>query len=143
MKYVFKVNGVPQVSLNALYKGIHWSERKKYKDEWREAFCGWHFWKNERGQLDARTPVRFTTPVHIVYVFKQKYPMDSSNLAFMVKLIEDSLATDKVIEEDSIKCVLSTWMIPVRSDENSVTVTMYTEDEPTPRYSELLEGPTD
>lgn len=116
MQYVVRVNDIPQVSLNQIYKGIHWDARRRYKDEWRAAFTGWHTQK-------------FTTPVHITYVFEQKYVMDSSNLAFMVKLIEDSLVEDQVIQNDDPNFVLSTHMIPVKSKRNSVTV-FITDEEP-------------
>lgn len=120
------------VSLNVIYKGIHWKDRKTYKDNWRQAFRDWE------------EHVYFENPVHISYVFLMKYPMDSSNLAFMVKLIEDALTFDKdepylryCIKDDSPKYVLSTTMIPVKSKENSVIV--HITDEERPSYAELLE----
>lgn len=116
MQYVIRVNDIPQVSLNQIYKGIHWNERKRYKDQWREAFTGWH-------------DEKFTTPVHITYVFEQKYVMDSSNLAFMVKLIEDALVQDQVIQDDSPAHVLSSHMIPLKAKRNAVTV-FITDEEP-------------
>ena len=138
MRYIFKVSGVPPVSLNKIYAGIHWSDRKKYKDDWREAMCGWHFHKDQKGNLNASNPVRFTEPVHIAYLFRQKKPMDSSNLAFMVKLIEDSLSIDQVIQDDTPKYVLSTWMVPIFAHDNSVTVVISTQDETPLTYAELL-----
>lgn len=138
MKYKFRVNGIPQVSLNKVYKGIHWSERKGIKDEWRGAFCGWHFHEKKDGTLDATRPIAFEFPVHIGYIFEQKYPMDSSNLGFMVKLIEDSLVTDQVIQGDELKFVLSTRMIPIKGKNDAVTVFL-TDENDLPAYDELLE----
>lgn len=136
MQYQFRVTDIPMVSFNKVYQGIHWSQRKGYKDVWREAFRGWHFLEKSPGVLDSQKPVRFEGPVYISYLFEQKYPMDSSNLAFMVKLIEDSLVEDQVIVGDDFKWVLSTTMIPVKAKVDAVTV--FITDEKYPTYSELL-----
>lgn len=71
------------------------------------------------------------------YVFALKKPMDSTNLAFMAKLIEDSLVEDGVLLDDSSKFVLATQLIPIQDNkENWVFVHINDEDSLT--YSGLL-----
>ena len=63
--------------------------------------------------------------------------MDSTNLAFMAKLIEDSLVEDGVLLDDSSKFVLATQLIPIQDNkENWVFVHINDEDSLT--YSGLL-----
>ena len=138
MKYIFSVSGIVPISLNKIYAGVHWDQRSKWKNEWRAAFTGWHFWQRPDGTYNAERPVRFESPVEITYLFRMKKPMDSTNLAFMCKLIEDSLSQDQVIEDDTPKYVRSSKFIPVQGKENSVTVIVQTLDEPPMTYEEIL-----
>ena len=72
------------------------------------------------------------------YVFFLKKPMDSTNLAFMAKLIEDSLVEDGVLVNDSSAFVLATQLIPIRDNkENHVFV--HINDEDSVSYSRLIE----
>lgn len=123
-EYSFIVGDIRPVSLNEIYKGIHWSKRKEYKEEWRAAFMGIH------------NGAKFDKPVWVYYAFGMKNPMDSSNLAFMEKLIEDSLVKDGVMADDTPKFVRCTIGLPLRASENSVLVHLRTKGNLTPEAFE-------
>lgn len=127
MIYAFKSRNIVPVSLNQLYKGIHWADRVKYKDQWRAEFSYGHDKK-----------YHFEKPVHVAYVFGMKKPMDCSNLAFMIKLIEDSLTQAKVIQDDTPKYVHAITSISFYHPENLVLVYI-TDEGALPTYTELIE----
>lgn len=122
--YSFIVSDLKPVSLNEIYKGIHWSKRKEYRDLWHTAFRHIHKGKS------------FTEPVWIYYAFGMKNPMDSTNLAFMEKLIEDALVQDGVIMKDDPRFVRFTGAIPIQASENCVLVHIRTRGNLTPEAFE-------
>jgi len=95
-----------KVSLNKIYGGVHWSTRKRHKDEFAEAV-----WACQP------KPYTGTFPVQITYYFQFKgRRLDSTNVAYMAKLLEDALIAEGVIPDDAPKFVASTTLIPCSGD---------------------------
>lgn len=84
------------MSTNQIYAGIHWSRRKKIKDDvisFAAAFC------RPVQKVDAY-------PVEITYRFSfASRPLDTLNCAAMAKMFEDALRALGVLEDDSPKYV--------------------------------------
>jgi hypothetical protein len=82
---------LPKVSLNEFYAGVHWSKRKKIKDDFALL-------------IRSQTKVKIDFPCDVEYTFSfKRNPLDCSNACGgMVKLIEDCLFLD-----DSPKSVRS------------------------------------
>ncbi len=88
------VKDLPKISTNTIYAGVHWTARKKHKEAflWLTA----HFKRLEK--ITGKVDIDF-------HFFFAKNPLDSSNVSYAVKLLEDSLVTYGVIEGDSPKFV--------------------------------------
>ena len=74
----YELRGLPKVSINKFYGGIHWTKRKKIKDVFRLLL-------KKHKKIDFRCKCDYT------FYFKSR-PLDASNT--MVKLIEDALFTN-------------------------------------------------
>lgn len=87
---------VPEkVSLNAIYRGIHFRQRHKHKEHWRWALL----------TLQPQ-PYQGEYPVACHYHFRlvgNRY--DVSNHAYMMKMAEDALVTQGVIPDDTQRYV--------------------------------------
>lgn len=86
-----------KISLNKIYAGVHWTVRSRHKDAFR-------------GAVMASKPKKYTGlfPVIIYYHFRlQGKLLDSTNLSYMAKLVEDGLVHNGVIPDDSQKYVKS------------------------------------
>jgi len=82
---------LPKVSLNKWYAGMHWTKRKKLKDNYTILV---------RSQFSQQLPPKsYNTEYH--FTFKSR-PLDASNCVAMVKMVEDI-----IFESDSYKVVKS------------------------------------
>lgn len=104
---------INKLSLNKIYGGIHFRTRSKHKTEYRELL-----WSMQP------QPYQGKYPVHITYDFQfQGRRFDSSNCAYLVKLIEDALVNENVIPDDSPKYVHSTTMT-TNAGNNEVVISI-------------------
>ena len=83
---------LPKISLNKWYAGMHWTKRKKIKD---------NYTKIVSSQFSAVLSRDHTYKVEYNLTFKSR-PLDASNCIAMVKMIEDI-----IFETDSYKVVTS------------------------------------
>lgn len=79
--------------MNKIYSGVHWAKRKKQKDKLKLIV---------RASLGNDKP-RFTKPVCLAMRFNSN--LDVSNHAYLFKMIEDALVSNKVLINDSPKYV--------------------------------------
>src|SRR5210317_513625 len=82
---------LPKVSLNKWYAGMHWTKRKKLKDNYTVLV---------RSQFSQQLPPN-TYNTEYNFTFKSR-PLDASNCVAMVKMVEDI-----IFESDSYKVVKS------------------------------------
>lgn len=79
-------------STNKIYAGIHWSDRNKHKDQYRA--------------IPFKKVNIQDFPVDVHYHFMSDCrTMDSSNLTYCAKLIEDCLVKSGVLPDDNQKHV--------------------------------------
>lgn len=86
---------LPKVSLNKLYEGTHWSYRKKIKDTYHLLI---------RTKIKKQYPKTNKYRCSYKFTFKNN-PLDATNCAAMIKMIEDVLFEDdkyNLIEIDGI-----------------------------------------
>ena len=83
---------LPKISLNKWYAGMHWTKRKKMKDNYTQIVNS-QFYKVLSKDKTYQVEYHFT--------FKSR-PLDASNCVAMVKMIEDI-----IFETDSYKVVTS------------------------------------
>jgi hypothetical protein len=101
---------LPKISLNKWYSGSHWSERKRIKDNYKLIIISqlkppfWPF-KANKSYL-----------VHYSFFFKGS-PLDATNCAAMVKLIEDVL-----FEDDNYKIIPGIGINTNKSKDNYVEI---------------------
>lgn len=82
---------LPKVSLNKWYAGMHWTKRKKLKDNYTILV---------RSQFSQQLPpTSYNTEYHFTFKYR---PLDASNCVAMVKMVEDI-----IFESDSYKVVKS------------------------------------
>lgn len=66
-------------------------------------------------------------PLHLTYVFEwKKHPLDSTNVSYMVKMLEDAFVDNQMMTEDDIKYVRRTTMESILNpsiDKDTVTIT--------------------
>ena len=75
---------LPKISTNDIYAGIHWTKRKKIKDDCKFLI------KNQFKHV-----LKKDKHYHVDYVFCwKKNPLDALNVAFMAKIIEDVIFED-------------------------------------------------
>lgn len=106
----FKIPIPEKISANKVYSGVHWTKRKQWADLYHSTFIG------------TKEKVK-DYPVEIEYKFTFKSrPLDTSNCFFLVKLLEDSLVKNKVIEDDSPKFVACTIVYSDKGEEDEVSI---------------------
>lgn len=103
-----------KVSLNKIYSGVHWSKRNTLASEFHLAVL-----------VSQPKPYKGPFPCHIEYHFRLKgKKLDSSNLGYMAKLIEDGLVHSKVLPDDSPDYVAATTLITDKgTDTVDITIT--------------------
>lgn len=108
---------IPQkVSLNAVYSGIHWAKRKNLADTYHMAV--------KVALIQAKLPQIKEFPVDVTYEFTfKKNALDSSNCAFMAKMVEDSLVTNGFFPDDTPKYIRSVKYISKKGDCDEIKVT--------------------
>lgn len=102
-----------KLSLNKIYGGIHYHTRRKHRDEYLIA-------------VQACRPKRYTGtfPAQITYIFQYRgRRLDSSNAAYMAKLLEDGLVHCGVIPDDAPKYIKRT-ILETDTGENEVIITI-------------------
>ena len=100
-----------KISTNSIYSGTHWTKRSQQKQLYRHSLC---YIKPEKV---------FSYPVTIDYLFTFKSrPLDTTNCAYMAKLIEDSLVHNKVLDDDSPKYVKTSRITSQKGEVDSVIV---------------------
>lgn len=101
-----------KLSLNLIYAGLHWSKRKEHVDLF--------YYSMQK----ARNKIKVTEyPVIITYRFLfKKNPLDSSNCAYLVKLLEDSMVHHKILEDDDMRYVAETRMRPEMGEKDEVII---------------------
>jgi len=105
-----------KLSLNVIYAGVHYRVRKQHKDLYRELV-----WALVREKYTGEYPVIIT------YHFKFKgRKLDSSNCAYLVKLMEDGLVHADVIPDDNRKYVAGSFSFVDEGkwDEDQVDITI-------------------
>ena len=104
---IIKLTGLPKISTNKIYAGMHWTKRKKHKDE-----CLWIVKSQFKGQLtkDKQYNVEYT------FGFKTK-PLDASNCSYMAKIVEDI-----IFEDDKYNIILSVKYSSVKSTKDNLTI---------------------
>lgn len=103
------LRNLPKVSLNDLYAGIHWTKRKKIKDNYhwiiRSQFKGL-FHKDKQ--------------YNVCYEFYfKKNPLDASNCLFSSKMIEDV-----IFEDDKYDIILSVTVKSRKGQTDHVKITI-------------------
>lgn len=93
---------------------MHWSKRKKIADEWHMALLP------HKKKLE---PEKVPTGVTYDFFLKGKL-LDVSNCAGMVKLLEDSMVVNGILEDDSPEYVREIT-VSVREGDNEVDITFY------------------
>ena len=103
------------VSLNVLYSQVHWSKRKKQRDEWHD-----FFYKN---LLSYKKPKKKTYKI----LMKYNSRLDVSNTIIMIKYLEDVIVKKlKWYKDDSIKYCKGISIVPdERMKKKSYMVKIY------------------
>lgn len=97
-------------SLNSIYSGMHWKKRADLKDAYLSLL---------RNKLSVLEPVTRKVDLNFTFYFKTT-PLDSSNCAFMVKMIEDCLVHYGVLKNDTIEYVgkVSMQSVKIKGDND-------------------------
>lgn len=98
---------LPKISLNKWYAGMHWTKRKKIKDNYTQIV---------QSQCRERLPKNNTYQVEYHFTFKSR-PLDASNCVAMVKMIEDI-----IFETDSYKVVTEMVITSSKGLEDKVEI---------------------
>ena len=98
---------LPKISLNKWYAGMHWTKRKKIKDNYTQIV---------RSQFSSLLSRDNTYKVEYHFTFKSR-PLDASNCVAMVKMIEDI-----IFETDSYKVVTEIVITSSKGLEDKVTI---------------------
>ena len=100
-----------KISTNKIYSGVHWRTRNKHKDLFRNV------------KFEGQEVTEF--PVHITYDFTTiGRQMDSTNLSYMAKLVEDALVKKNILPDDSPKYVRYTTMGSEKGEDNICKITI-------------------
>jgi len=103
---------IPQkISTNSIYGGIHWAKRKKVADLYHQALL------EHRNKPITEYPV----DINYIFTFKSK-PLDSTNCAFMAKMIEDGLIQNNILEDDSYQHVSFTGIYTQKGESDQVQI---------------------
>lgn len=98
---------LPKISLNKWYAGMHWTKRKKIKDNYTQIV---------RSQFSNTLTRDNTYKVEYHFTFKSR-PLDASNCVAMVKMIEDI-----IFETDSYKVVTEIVITSSKGLEDKVII---------------------
>ena len=98
---------LPKISLNKWYAGMHWTKRKKIKDNYTQIV---------RSQFSNTLTRDNTYKVEYHFTFKSR-PLDASNCVAMVKMIEDI-----IFETDSYKVVTELVITSSKGLEDKVII---------------------
>jgi len=116
-------------TINQIYAGAHWAERKKIKDAWR--------WRVKAALTEnPQKPVEhYPVTVEVIVQFTgRRY--DWENCAFAAKLVQDALIAEGILENDSPPYISRGTLIPIKGPEDKVIYVIYqarpqtTEQEP-------------
>lgn len=108
-----------KISLNSQLGRVHWTTRSRQNQAFQLAVLV----AARQSQISA-FPGPF--PCHIEYRFKMRgRGLDSSNLAYMAKLVEDGLVHCGIIPDDSPKYVRSMTLVTEKG-EDEVEVSLST-----------------
>tara|TARA_R110000868_G_scaffold249678_2_gene506193 strand:- start:517 stop:843 length:327 start_codon:yes stop_codon:yes gene_type:complete len=105
MKIILK--GLPKISLNHWYAGMHWTKRKKIKDNYINIV---------HSQFKDVLPKNNTYNTEYHFTFKLR-PLDASNCVAMVKMIEDI-----IFESDGYKIIRSILITSRKGAEDKVEI---------------------
>lgn len=100
------------LTTNKVWAGLHWAERKRYKDEVRQSVIA-------SPLMDL---VKFSQPVDIWFKpmsGKGQRLFDTSNYSVMVKVIEDIMVEEGLFIDDSQKYVRAIKMLPAERSHDS------------------------
>lgn len=102
-----------KISTNKIYSGLHWATRKRHADLYHKSLIEF------KGQKVK------TYPVEITYIFNFKSkPLDTTNCTYMVKMLEDGLIQNGIIENDSPEYVSFTGIYSQKADEDLIEISI-------------------
>lgn len=101
------LKALPKISLNQWYSGMHWTKRKKIKDNYTLIV------KSQFKNILPKTKI-YNTEYH--FTFKLR-PLDASNCVAMVKMIEDI-----IFESDGYKIIHSILITSKKGAEDKVEI---------------------
>lgn len=104
---IIVLKNLPKISLNKWYAGIHWTKRKKIKDNYTQIVSS---------QFSNVLGKDRTYQVEYHFTFKSR-PLDASNCVAMVKMIEDI-----IFETDSYKVVTEIVITSSKGLEDKVEI---------------------
>lgn len=105
------IHNLPKLSLNKVYSGVHWTQRKKDKDTYALIV---------KSQFKEVLSKENEYRVHYEFNFKNK-PLDISNCVYMLKLLEDI-----IFEDDTYKIVKELKITSLKAKEDFVRITVNT-----------------
>ena len=88
------INNLPKISTNEIYAGVHWTKRKKHKQDFLLLTNG----------MKRLKPVEGIVDLEFVFTFRRN-ALDSSNNSYCAKILEDCLVHHKILKDDTIKFV--------------------------------------
>lgn len=106
-----------KVSTNAIYAGIHWTQRKEHKDQMLWAFLPVVKHLNKVNRCKIRIDFEFA-----------RQPLDCSNCSYLAKMIEDCLTHYGIIPDDSPKYITEITISSRKGRDKVATLTLETED---------------
>ena len=101
------LNDLPKISLNHWYSGMHWTKRKKIKDNYINIV------KSQFKEVLSKNKT-YDTEYH--FTFKLR-PLDASNCVAMVKMVEDI-----IFENDGYKIIRSILITSSKGAEDKVEI---------------------
>ena len=100
-----------KLSTNKIYSGQHWAAMKEHKDLYHSCL------------LPFRKHIVKKYPVDITYIFRfAGKKLDTTNCTYMVKMLEDGMIHNKILENDSPEFVESTTIIVHDGDRDEVEI---------------------
>lgn len=76
---ILKLVGLPKISTNEMYAGVHWTIRNRHKNIYKLLI---------KSQFKHVFSKKNKYIVHYTFYFKRN-PLDATNCSYMIKLIED------------------------------------------------------
>ena len=98
---------LPKTSTNKIYAGMHWTKRKKLKDNYKTII---------KSQFKHVFPKDKVYKVQYDFVFKSR-PLDITNCSYMIKMIEDV-----IFEDDTWKIINKVTITSNKGVEDSVVI---------------------